>query len=130
LAIRAGRPGSPTLVARKVGTLESGFFAAPAYLKRRGLPTKIEQLTEHETYWPMPARGQVALASETHATPEPSVACSDFGLLAELARIGGGIALLPTVYLVSRAPAELPPRVAALRKFLLEANLFSNAKSL
>jgi DNA-binding transcriptional LysR family regulator len=64
---------------------------------------------------------------------------AEFGFLAELARAGGGIALLPTflgaaplvrvlpgfvlggapLYLVSRPLRPLPPRVAALREFLL-----------
>lgn len=149
LALRVGRPGGEALVARKVGELVAGFYASPGYLERRGTPSRMDQLHEHEGLWPSPPRQQRSFA------PGPveraaSVQCADFGLLAELARAGGGIALLPTfvaqrdlttrtlvrvlpevslggapVYLVSRPMRPLPPRVAALRSHLLEARLFS-----
>lgn len=145
LALRVGRPGGGSLVARRLGELSSGFFAAPSYLKRRGVPTRPAQLAEHEGLWPTPSRGQRSFASSA-APPTPAVECADFGLLAELARAGGGVALLPTflaardvssgalvrvlpevslrdapLYLVSRPLRPLPPRVVALRAFLIEA---------
>ena len=72
--------------------------------------------------------------------------CSDFAVLAMVASAGGGVALLPTflaqpdvdqgrlvrilpevslgnapLYLVSRQQRPLPPRVACMRNFILEA---------
>jgi DNA-binding transcriptional LysR family regulator len=145
LALRAGRPGGEGLVARKVGELSAGFFAAPGYLERRGTPTRLEQLARHEGLWPTPLKGQTSFAPGPIAS-RAAVACADFGLLAEVARAGGGVAVLPTflaarevatgalvrvlpdvslagapLYLVSRPVRPLPPRVAALRGFLLEA---------
>jgi DNA-binding transcriptional LysR family regulator len=147
LALRVGRPGGGALVARKLTDLTAGFFAAPSYLRRRAAPARTEQLAEHECLWPTPPRGQRSFAPGL-APPPPSIDCADFGLLAEVARSGGGIALLPTflaardvaagalvrllpdislmnapLYLVSRPLRPLPPRVAALRSFLLEALL-------
>jgi len=73
------------------------------------------------------------------------VQCADFSLLAELARLGAGVALLPTflaardvasgalarvlpqvsladapLYLVSRPMKPVPPRVKVLREWLLQ----------
>jgi DNA-binding transcriptional LysR family regulator len=146
LALRVGRPGGGSLVARKVGQVEAGFFASPSYLRRAGTPARPEELARHECLWPRPARGQRVFMDQP---PPPQVACDDFALLAELARAGGGVALLPTfvaardeatgalcrvlpsvrlldapAYLVSRPERPLPARVAALRTFLLEARLF------
>jgi DNA-binding transcriptional LysR family regulator len=145
LALRVGKPGGEALVARKVGELAAGFYASNAYLERRGTPRTVEQLGEHERLWPTPPRGGRSFAPGPISV-EPSIECQDFGLLAELARLGGGIALLPTffaerdvlrgglvrvlpeftlggapLYLVSRAVRGLPPRVTALRAHLLEA---------
>ncbi|HPH64604.1 MAG TPA: LysR substrate-binding domain-containing protein [Kofleriaceae bacterium] len=147
IAVRVGQPGGNTLVARRIGELTSGFFAAPAYLKRRGTPTKMEHMSQHDGLWPTPPRGQKSF-TPGRTPPEPAIASSDFGLLAEVARTGGGIALLPTfmaardvaagalvrvlpdfslanapVYIVSRPIKTLPPRVQVLRTALLEAKL-------
>jgi DNA-binding transcriptional LysR family regulator len=144
LALRVGRPGGEALVARKVGELDAGFFASPAYLERRGTPQRLEQLGQHEGLWPTPQKGQKSFAPGPIASA-PAVQCADFGLLAEVARAGGGVALLPTflterdvangtlvrvlpgfslggapLYVVSRPMRPLPPRVAALRSFLIE----------
>lgn len=144
LAVRVGRPGGEALVARKVGELAAGFHAAPAYLERRGVPRRMADLAAHEGLWPEAPRGQRAFATDTWSAA--AVQCADFGFLAELARAGGGVALLPTflaerdvasgalvrvlpdvslgqapVFLVSRAVRPLPPRVQALRGHLLES---------
>ncbi|MBE7447989.1 MAG: LysR family transcriptional regulator [Kofleriaceae bacterium] len=145
LALRVGKPGGGDLIARRLGSLEAGFFAAPAYLERRGTPRALPELATHERLWPAPSRDQRAFAPRV-APPPAGVQCADFGLLAELARLGGGIALLPTshaardvatgalvrvlpevalggapLYLVARPGRPLPARVAALRDHLTRA---------
>lgn len=145
LALRVGRPGPGSVIARKLGELEAAFFAAPAYLERRGEPTSVDALADHEGLWPVPRPGQRTF-SVGKTPPRPAVQCADFGLLAELARSGAGIAVLPKflaardlatgalvrvlprvslggapLYLVSRPLKPLPPRVAALRTHLLAA---------
>jgi DNA-binding transcriptional LysR family regulator len=147
LALRVGHPGGDSLVAKKLGELEAGFFASPGYLVRRGTPMTPADLAGHEGLWPAPPKGQRAFASGA-GTPRAQIECDDFGLLAATARAGGGVALLPTfvaaadvaagalvrvlpglafagapLYLVSRAARTLPPRVAALRTWLLEHRL-------
>lgn len=149
LALRVGRPGGQGLVARRLGELAAGFFAAPAYLERRGTPTSLGELRQHDGLWPEPPKGQRSFAPSA-PIPPPTVACSDFQVLAELAKGGAGIALLPTflaaaelrqgqlvrvipsfqlknapLYLVSRPVRPVPARVAVLRSFLIEAELVS-----
>ncbi|MCP3165608.1 LysR family transcriptional regulator [Myxococcus qinghaiensis] len=144
LALRVGtlRPGP--LKARKLGTLEAGFFASPRYLASRGSMKSLAELARHDGLWPSPQAGRKSFASKRDAPPA-AVECEDFGALLELARSGGGVALLP-VFLAARDVAQgtlvrvlsdltfpgaplslvtiperpLPPRVAALRDVLVE----------
>jgi DNA-binding transcriptional LysR family regulator len=145
LALRIGRPGAGSLIARKIGELSAGFFASPAYLEKRGAIERLDELKHHEGLWPMPPREHRSFAPGPSSVA-PSIDCADFGLLAEMARAGGGVALLPTflaskdlnagllvrvlptstfpaapLYLVSKPLRPVPPRIAALRSFLLEA---------
>lgn len=142
LALRVGDPGPKSHVARKVGELEVGMYAAPSYLERRGAPETIATLGAHDGLWPVPPRDQRTFYRQP---PPPSVECSDFAVLAELARAGAGVALLPTfvaardvaagalvrvardmvfssapIYVVSRPERPLPRRIALLRDHLVE----------
>ena len=47
IAVRMGRPTQNNLVARKIGDLGVGFYAAPAYLERHPAPTSFETLEGH-----------------------------------------------------------------------------------
>lgn len=142
LALRVGRPGkSKAVITQKLGEVHAGFFASPAYLERRGMPSRLEELRAHDGLWPMPSRTQRAFAA---AASRPFVECADFDLLAELARLGGGIALLPLflagrdvntgallrvlpeisyggapLYLLSAPSRALPKRVAVMREHLV-----------
>ncbi|HRE91043.1 MAG TPA: LysR family transcriptional regulator, partial [Myxococcota bacterium] len=49
LALRLGRPGRASGVARKLTTIPAAFFAAPSYLERRGIPRALGELSHHET---------------------------------------------------------------------------------
>ncbi len=146
LALRVGRPGAGTFVARKLMDLEAGFFASPRYLERRSEPSTLADLERHECLWPPPPRGRGPFGvGRGRPPPAASVECSDFGFLAELARSGGGIALLPTfvaaqdvalgslvrvlpgiafrdapLFLVSRPGTTVPPRVQVFKDFLRE----------
>ncbi len=142
LALRLGRPGRVSGVAKKLTTLPAAFFAAPSYIERRGLPRGPSDLAHHETLWPRPPRDTAAFGAG--AAPLASIT-ADFGTLAAIARAGGGVALLPTflthedvasgqlvrlfdapgaptpLYLVSRPERPRPPRVAALAAHLVGA---------
>ncbi len=148
LALRVGTPGPGSLSAHRVMDLEAGFFASSSYLESRGHPQALEDLGRHEGLWSAPPKGHTSFSPRSLGrAPSPAaVDCSDFALLAAVARAGGGVALLPTflaredvdsgklvrvlprtslgsapLFLVSRATRTLPPRVASLRTFLLEA---------
>ncbi|NMO23572.1 LysR family transcriptional regulator [Pyxidicoccus fallax] len=146
LALRVGKPGAGSFVARKLMDLEAGFFASPRYVERRGRPAALPDLARHECLWPPPPRGRGPFgAGRGRPPPTASVECSDFGFLAELARAGGGVALLPTflaaqdvalgslvrllpevsfrdapLFLVSRPGKPVPPRVQVLKDYLWE----------
>lgn len=144
LALRVGRPGAGSLLARKVGALSAGFYAAPGYLQRRGTPGSLADLSTHDGLWPEVKHGQRSF-SPGRKPPTPAVQCADFSMLATLAALGAGVALVPTfvaaphvatgalvrvlpavslanapLYLVSRPVKPMPPRVAALRDWLVQ----------
>lgn len=145
LALRLGRPGPLSGVARRLTTLSAAFFASPTYLERRGFPRSLAELSHHETLWPDPPRKTAAFGAESTSSVAPASVSADFGTLAAIARAGGGLALLPTflaqddlangrlvrvldapgpptpLYLVSRPERPQPPRVRALQRHLIAA---------
>lgn len=142
LALRVGTAGSSDTKVRRVGALSAGFFASPRYLAARGTPRALAELARHDGLWPRaPGRGSFRASTP----PPPAVDCEDFAALLEIARAGGGIAVLPVfmtsdevargglvrvlpqaalpsapVFLVTGPARPLPPRVAVLRDYLAE----------
>jgi DNA-binding transcriptional LysR family regulator len=58
IAVRMTAPTQGALVAKKVGDLDLGFFATPAYLERHGVPMSFEDLEDHVVIgFDSPARG-------------------------------------------------------------------------
>jgi DNA-binding transcriptional LysR family regulator len=49
IAVRMVRPTQGSLVARKVGTTEIGFYATQGYLDRRGMPASMDDLADGHT---------------------------------------------------------------------------------
>ena len=47
IALRMTRPTQNTLVGRRVGVVQMGLYATPAYLARRGVPTDVAALEGH-----------------------------------------------------------------------------------
>jgi DNA-binding transcriptional LysR family regulator len=47
IAVRMSRPTQQSLVARRLGALGLGFYAAPAYVERHGAPVCAETLRDH-----------------------------------------------------------------------------------
>ncbi|HKP78601.1 MAG TPA: LysR family transcriptional regulator [Phenylobacterium sp.] len=47
VAVRMARPTQNSLVAKKVGELTLGFYAAPDYVERKGLPKDFDELAAH-----------------------------------------------------------------------------------
>lgn len=48
LALRAGALQDSSLIARPLGRLSAGIFAAPSYLRRYGVPQSLRDLQQHE----------------------------------------------------------------------------------
>lgn len=100
LAVWAGALEDSSLVARRLGVADGGYYASPAYLRRRSTPRSPEHLGEHDTIavpkgdapaaWAFVVAGrrkQVAL--------RPRLEVSDLALAARAAAAGLGIVRAP-----------------------------------
>ena len=99
LAFRIGKPMDERLVARKLGDITSGLYAAPAGLRRWEVPTQSERLCEVPCLDLRTAVGSMAWRVGLHqwdAAPGPcALAANSVSLLRKLAESGRGVALLP-----------------------------------
>ncbi|GGE15475.1 LysR family transcriptional regulator [Aureimonas endophytica] len=68
LAIRMVAPRQDALVARHVGRIALGFFAAPAYAERHGLPATLAELSDHALIGPDRAMADLAFVEALAAT--------------------------------------------------------------
>ncbi|HET6284825.1 MAG TPA: LysR family transcriptional regulator [Polyangia bacterium] len=149
LALRAGKLDDSTLVARKLAIAEVGLFAAPSYLKRRGQPRRMSDLTAHDCVLHktsegiLPWRLSGPRGIERVEVTGP-ITADDLGSVRLLAIAGLGIALLPDIvthaditagslvrvlpgyalrgaalHLVSVPLRHVPTRVTLLRDYLL-----------
>jgi DNA-binding transcriptional LysR family regulator len=151
LALRAGRLADNTLIARPVGLLRAGLFAAPQYIKRHGRPKSVAELRDHRcltfragggaTRWEL-----VGPAGIERVEVTGTINADGFEFLHEMVVRGLGIGLLPLYlcpklkgrsglarilpgYATTGAPLHvvypsarfLPKRVTLLRDMLLEA---------
>jgi DNA-binding transcriptional LysR family regulator len=101
LAIRAGQLEDSQLVATRIMMSGHVLFAAPSYLDKRGRPTMLEQLAEHQcvlfkgrggsSVWPL--TGPDGVERELEVSGALSVDELSFAMRASQA--GAGIALLP-----------------------------------
>ncbi|WP_426336394.1 LysR family transcriptional regulator [Pseudoduganella sp. R-31] len=99
LAVRGRAPQDSTLVARKMEDAELVLVAAPSYLKRRGKPKSLEELTGHDCIqFVLPSTGRLVPwqfmrdGSEIELIGGDAVVCAeDFLGMGTLAVHGGGI---------------------------------------
>ena len=101
VALRIATRLAPGVVARRITALDTVVCAAPAYLRRRGLPREPAELAEHETLsfsylwagdeWPFQGPDGRSQTVRVH----PAVHSSNGDLLRELAVAGGGVILQP-----------------------------------
>lgn len=102
LAVRvaAQLPDDNSLVARRVTQLQSGLYASPAYLARRGTPSTPADLLAHTALQLVGSSGEPQLwrllcgAEHWEGLPGGPIAANSQGLLRTLAAHGLGIALL------------------------------------
>lgn len=100
LAIRVGPLADSTLAARRLGELQYGLYAAPAYLARRGPPAGPDELAGHDglLFSGGRHRGTWALSreDETRSVEAPSrLRANNVFALRDAAEAGLGIAQLP-----------------------------------
>jgi DNA-binding transcriptional LysR family regulator len=147
-AIRAGSvTDSSGLIARRLGQSDLGLFASPAYVERRGVPERIEDLARHDCVL-FRAQGGRARWSLQGPAGEESVEVSgrasadDFTFVRALVRAGTGIALMPlvgeplgelrrvlpthaarggAVYFVYPRSRHVPAKVSAFRDHVVDA---------
>ncbi len=101
VALRIATRLAPGIVARRIASLDMVVCAAPAYLRRRGLPRVPAELAGHETLsfsylwagdeWPFTGPDGRRETVRVH----PAVHSSNGDLLRELAIAGGGVILQP-----------------------------------
>jgi DNA-binding transcriptional LysR family regulator len=101
LALRvAPKLPSSTLIAKKVATLDLHLYAGASYVARRGLPSRIEALAEHEHVLFAGRDGRLTVVLDgPHGAVRTSlhgrVTCNDFLFARELIASGAGITALP-----------------------------------
>lgn len=101
LAVRAGPLRDSSLIARRVGELDSSLYASRAYADRRGVPASVEELPSHACILFRPTLGKVVWKlrrdGETKdVTVTGPVAADDLAFVKKATLAGAGIALLPT----------------------------------
>lgn len=149
LAIRAGRMADSTLIARRIAHDDLGLYATPEYLKRRGVPKKVEELGAHDVVLFRARHGVGKLkltgpSGERELEVKGPVSADDLSFARALIHSGLGIGMLPVfldhcsgkptlervlpdwkvkgggVHLVMPASRYVPTRVRLLHDFLVE----------
>ncbi|MCE2915627.1 MAG: LysR family transcriptional regulator [Rubrivivax sp.] len=110
LALRIGKPMDDRVVARKVGEIASGLYAAPGLLRRLPPITAPQQLADLPCLDLRTALGSMPWqvgAAHWDAAPGPcALAANSVALLCRLAEDGRGIALLPRHVAARRVQAR------------------------
>jgi len=100
VAIRAGALADSTMIARRLGTLKRVLVAAPAYLRRRGIPQMPLDLEKHDAIifgsGPNPRLWTLQDGRRSiDIRVSPRLSVNDLEWVQAAARAGLGIALLP-----------------------------------
>ncbi|HEV8245458.1 MAG TPA: LysR family transcriptional regulator [Polyangiaceae bacterium] len=149
VAVRAGTLRSSSLVARKIGTLESPLLAAPSYIERHGVPSDLSDLAKHSLVLFRPRDGQATWPltgpeGERKLEVRGRFGCDDFSFVRAAVLAGAGIGAMPRViasqdvqsgrmvrvlpayemrgaglYIVYPSARQVPARVAAFRDFMV-----------
>jgi DNA-binding transcriptional LysR family regulator len=101
LALRAGRLGDSSLVARRVGPSELALYASEPYLARRGAPKRVADLASHDCVVFRPTGERTRWVLNGPTGPEAvevtgPVAADDFAFIVRAVEGGAGIGLLPS----------------------------------
>jgi DNA-binding transcriptional LysR family regulator len=151
LALRAGRLPDSSLISRRIGSSEASVMAAPAYLRRRGRPRQLSDLSGHDWVLFRATGGRATLtlkgpAGEEVVEVEGALVADDMGFCLQATEAGAGMALLPihtaqealragrieqvlpaysyggaSLFVVLPTSRYVPARVALVRDFLVDA---------
>src|ERR1041384_5883064 len=99
LAVRFGTRPESTLIARRLCSISTVMCASPAYLAKRGTPTTIEELDEHDRvlFTPSPRTQSWTMShgDQIYEFGRPArFASNNVGAVYEAAAAGAGIALI------------------------------------
>jgi DNA-binding transcriptional LysR family regulator len=117
LAVRFGPMPESTLIARRLAGVSLLLCASPAYLARRGTPKSVDELDEHDhvLFTPTPRINSWTLGGPDNATYEfgrpARFASNNVGAVVDVARAGGGIALISEFMLVDELKSGTLVRV-------------------
>ena len=100
LALRVGKLADNRLVARALGLIRAGIFAAPRYLKRRGRPRSVADVADHDCVLFRSVSGRaiwelVGPAGRQKVEVRGAVTADDNEFIREAAAVGQGLTLLP-----------------------------------
>ncbi len=100
VVIRVGAIRDSNLVARKITSSRSVMLASPDYIKRKGCPQRVEDLTQHDciAYSLLPTPAQWTFYKDgvrSSVTVEPRAMCNNAALEVAMLVQGIGIARLP-----------------------------------
>ena len=104
LAVRAGPLRDSSLIARRVGELQSVAYASPKYLARRGEPKELKDLVQHDCVLFRSTSGkstwELSRLDGSTASVEVTgpVASDDLSFVRKAALAGCGVAVLPTFF--------------------------------
>jgi DNA-binding transcriptional LysR family regulator len=106
IALRFGEPTDPRLMARELGTVRFGLFAARGYLKRHGRPASVDELYQHAIlnhagYYESDSEGSWRALIDGH--PQPPIDTNSAIAYLHAVRLGLGIGMLP-LYVGAVAP--------------------------
>jgi DNA-binding transcriptional LysR family regulator len=101
LAVRAGPLRDGSLIARKLGQIESALHASPRYLARAGTPASIEDLAHHQCVLFRATRGRATWTLRGPAGDEAvevkgPIAVDELSFARRAVLEGAGVGLLPT----------------------------------
>ncbi|WP_432697553.1 LysR family transcriptional regulator [Marinobacterium sp. YM272] len=101
VALRIGHLRSSSLIAKRIAPVRLVTVASPAYLKEHGVPTTLEELSEHRYLRYSYVENDATLPMhrwlrEKGNSPKGEIACNNGDVLVQAAIEGAGIAVQPT----------------------------------
>ena len=106
IAIRAGKLGDSSLIAKKVGTTHAGLWASKAYLKKRGRPKQLSDLADHDCVLFRGRNGRARWTFDDKGVDvEGVLSVDDYSFLAHALEAGLGVGPLP-VFQANRTSLE------------------------